>query len=220
MPGPPEAQRQVDGAADPDPRTRLQRNACRRASRWMGPPRQRSAPLSATARPRPLQRLPGPLSRRARAGRSPRRARTVSSPCSTTRRATAPLGGAGRCADHVGAVVHPVAEIDVEVARFPEHDRGAGGGAAKRVRRRVVAAAVGLDLDDAGANLGGCPRPGHDQSPHQVGSDIARIARQEPARQVPRYRRTSAPQRNRSASAIVSCTPWTSSPVRVRSAAR
>ena len=89
---------------------------------------QRSRPLSARVRPSPLPRLPGPRSSAAAGGPGrapPRRARTAGSPRSHRRGAQ--QDGAGpplRLADDVGAEVHPVGEVDVEMPGRPEHHGG------------------------------------------------------------------------------------------------
>ena len=57
-------------------------------------------------------------------------------------------GGPGRAGDHVQAVVHPVDKVHVGDARRPEHDRVAGRPPEAGVRRPVLGAVVGLDLDD------------------------------------------------------------------------
>ena len=56
-----------------------------------------------------------------------------------------PSGGLG---DDVQAVVHPVDKVHVGDPGRPEHDRVAGRPAEPGVRRAVVLADVGLDLDD------------------------------------------------------------------------
>jgi hypothetical protein len=75
--------------------------------------------------------------------------------------------GAG---DHVGAVVHPVAEVHVEVAGRAEHHLGARRRAADRVGGGLVGA-VRLDLDDAP----GAPAA-HEDLVEQLGRHLEGVA--------------------------------------------
>lgn len=102
-------------------------------------------------------------------------------------------------ADDVGAVVHTVDQVDVEVPGRPEHDSVARRRPPEGMARRVVESTVGLDLDD--------PRDDEavgvlaNQPPaEQIGSDLERIASAERPRQGcrlihPRPIVRSAPQR-------------------------
>jgi Penicillin binding protein transpeptidase domain/PASTA domain len=79
-----------------------------------------------------------------------------------------PLGGA----DHVGAPVHPVGEVEVEAAGWAEHDRVAGAGAAVGVAGRVQAGPVvglGLDQPDRAGPLRGLV---DQQPPEQVAGHL------------------------------------------------
>src|SRR5215207_3138329 len=90
-----------------------------------------------------------------------------------------PLGAA----DHVGAPVHPVGEVEVEVAGRAEHDRVAGGGAAVGVAGRVEPGpVVGLGLDQPG---GADPLRGpvDQEPPQQVGGHLQQRAQVELDRQ-------------------------------------
>jgi len=55
---------------------------------------------------------------------------------------TAPLGG------DIQAVVHPIAEVDVGIPGWAEHDRVPSGPTAERVRSGVGRPGVRLGLDD------------------------------------------------------------------------
>ena len=111
-------------------------------------PRSRAAPLAQPARPRAWQRRAGPRAR-SRGRLAGRRACSSSMPQDRLagpqqHRLGGPLGGA----DHVGAPVHPIGEVEVEVAGRAEHDRVAGGRAAVGVAGRVEPGpVVGLGLD-------------------------------------------------------------------------
>jgi hypothetical protein len=83
------------------------------------------------------------------------------------------------------------------------------------MRRRVGLPEVGLNLDDAGADL-----VDNQQGADQVAGNLRRAPGQARPGQPPGYRRTSAPQRARRAAAMASCTVCASSDVSVRSAAR
>ena len=88
-------------------------------------------------------------------------------------------------ADGVGAPVHAVGEVHVQVARGAEHRGVAGRQAPVGVARRIVWSQVRLDLDDAGA-----PCPPDEHLVEQVGRDIACVAAIEVAAE--RVQRASA----------------------------
>lgn len=88
------------------------------------------------------------------------------------------------------------------------------------MRRRVGLPEVGLNLDDAGADLVGRCGVDNQQGADQVAGNLRRAPGQARPGQPPGYRRTSAPQRARRAAAMASCTVCASSDVSVRSAAR
>ena len=153
-----------------------------RRSRWTRPAPQRSAPLSAAPMARPRQRFPGPLRRWRGAAAGPRRDRTTASPAGDRRR---PQQHRRRrsvgSADHVGAVVHAVAEVDVEMTRRSEHDRRPRGRSPEGVGRRVLRAEVGLDLDEARPHLVGRARVRDDGRADEVVGHLGGAAREEPA---------------------------------------
>ena len=101
------------------------------------PPAHRSTPSWPRPIPSAWVRQAGPRASDRSATRGPRRSRARSSPSTTrpARSSTADASPVGT-AHHVGAPVHAVAEVDVQVARRPEHHRVARGrGRARRARR-------------------------------------------------------------------------------------
>ncbi|MNI73631.1 hypothetical protein D3C73_1296530 [compost metagenome] len=52
-------------------------------------------------------------------------------------------------ADDIAAPVHAIGEVDIEMARFAEHAGVARGHAAPGVCRRIFAAGIRFDLDNA-----------------------------------------------------------------------
>lgn len=78
-------------------------------------------------------------------------------------------GCAARCRDDVRAVVHPVREIDVEMARLPEHHSVPRGHAAVAMRARIVPTAVGLYFGQAHCHAGR-----NEQLADQVRRDLER----------------------------------------------
>src|SRR5579872_4795186 len=90
-------------------------------------------------------------------------------------------GHALRPAHDVGAPVHPVGEIDVEVAGRAEHRRVPPGRSPVGVGGRILGAPVRLDLDDPGH-----PLPVDEQGVQQPGGHVDRVAVQETERHRPR----------------------------------
>ena len=89
--------------------------------------------------------------RRSRRG-GPRRA---SSPATTSpARSRTALAAPGRAAHDVGAPVHAVGEVDVEVAGRAEHHLGARGRAAEGVRPGVARPGIRLDLGEPHRDAG------------------------------------------------------------------
>ena len=145
------------GAGGRDDRRRRRR---RRPARTPRSPRTTSAPSNDPSIPRAWQSRAGPevrsRSRRARG----RAARIASIPAvgAAPRSRTAPAVPVGP-AHHVGAPVHPVGEVHVEVPGGPEHGPDARGLAAEGVAAGVVGPAVRLDLDQAGRPARRAPAP-------------------------------------------------------------
>ena len=178
--GDPEAQR----ARRPRRRRSRRRCAAPARSRWVGGPSRgstatgpssRSAPLRPRSTPRALPTLPGPEASR-RSGTDARRDGCRASVDALVERKGADehrLGLVAWPGHDVEAVVQPVDEVHVQVARRPEHHRVPGGPAARRVRREVLGAAVGLDLDDAPADRAvgdpACTQPAAEQVAGEVG---------------------------------------------------
>ena len=82
------------------------------------------------------------------------------------------MGGPFRSADDVGAPVHPVGEIDVEMAGGAEHDGVAPGRSPEGVGGGILAPPVGLDLDDAAH-----PGPPDEELVQQEGAHVQRVGR-------------------------------------------
>ena len=100
-------------------------------------------------------------SRRRVVARRTRSTRIASMPSSgSTARIEHGGGRAGRFGHDVQAVVHPVDKVHVGMPGRPEHDPVAGGLAEAGVRRPIVAADVGLDLDDPRRRAGRSRRRG------------------------------------------------------------
>ncbi len=88
-------------------------------------------------------------------------------------------GVAGLGRDDVGAPVHAVGEVHVEVPGRPEHHLGARRHAPVRVAAGVVGPEVRLDLDDARRQPTPVVGPAHEQLVEQVGREHASVTRVE-----------------------------------------
>ena len=154
----------------------------------------RSAPPSARVIPRATVSRAGPRARSASRLEVSRRLRASSTPVDDLAAAQQqPGGGALRGAHDVGAGVHAVGEVGVQVPRLAEHHRIALGLAAEGVRPGIVGAVVGLDLGDPqrhGAFLGGA---GEYRAEQQRG-DLERAAKQQGSIQHRRYASPRAPE--------------------------
>ena len=76
--------------------------------------------------------------------------------------------------DRVGAPVHPVGEIHVEVACWPEHGRGFAVFATIGMAGRVFGTCVGLDFDDATRS-----GPGNQDFVEEQRGELARVPLEE-----------------------------------------
>ena len=155
-----DALRQPDAGADTPDRPAA---GCRRRRSRARPAlgRTTSAPSRRRSMPKRLAQ-PGraPSTGRGRDRGRRRAARISSSPAigAPARRSTA-WPSVGRAGDHVGAPVHPVGEVDVEVAGRPEHRGVAARRPPEGVAGRVLGAGVGLDLHDPAAARADAPAP-------------------------------------------------------------
>ena len=165
---------------------------------WPGLRRRRGAVVG---QPRPARQRRAPGRRRRRGPVSPsawhsragpehrsrsrraagRAARIASRPASgAPARSSTAWPSAGVAAHDVGAPVHPVREVHVEVARRPEHGGVAPGRAPVGVRCRVLGAGVGLDLHDAGPPLAHHQHLVEQQRGHDPAVVVVEGARQRP----------------------------------------
>ena len=107
-------------------------------------------PVEARSIPSPWQSLPGPSRIAPRHRASAPRHHQLAGPGAPRRLGAAPPRPARGAADDVRAVVDPVAQVHVEVARLGRTSCGcAGRGPAVGMARGVVGPVVGLDLDEA-----------------------------------------------------------------------
>ena len=120
----------------------------RRGSTRTGPSR-RSLPFRLRSTPSARPTLPGPdASRRIRDRRAASPARELDPLVEGQRADEDGLRLRPRSGDDVQAVMEPVDQVDVEVARRAEHDRVSGRLTPRGVGRQVLGTAVGLDLHD------------------------------------------------------------------------
>ena len=156
------------------------------STRRMSPPAHRSTPVCDQVEGERLAQLAGTV-REVGGATMPPLGHQLNAPQRRQRPQQDRLAVAVGTGDDVGAVVHPVAEVHVEVPGRPEHDLGARRRAAERVGGRLVGA-VRLDLDDApGA------RPADQHLAQQLGRNDERIPGEEVTLDVALSHRAGSP---------------------------